>query len=1038
MIDDEESLFVGGPGEFDYYDGEDGIFTEEQRKPEPQPSEIQPPEQKEENETYVEPAAVNYPHTIKPKREVTLTLPLHFQHKIITDMLSEDGLLIISRGLGMISIIANLLFQLDVAGTDTEEDKENSLVFVVNSGEGESEQLLEEMRQISVMDSVYSNGEALLGPSRPHRGLSIVNDRISQDKRKEQYSQGGVFSVTSRILVRDMLSEGVVDRQKITAIVVLNAHRVGEYSPIAFILRLFREENKVGTIKAISDQPERFASGFSPLTIHLKSLRLSKTWLWPRFHIKVKDELLEKTQQNWNNTVHEIMVEPTNTMREVSQYIRGCMQARISELKRLNPKLDTESWNIDNAYQTNFVAMIRVQLAPIWHLISWTSKNIVYDLANLRELLDKSTQQDCVSFLKDLVFTYNNGELSARRNNSSWVLLDDAYYLLRVASERVFGSQELISKTPKGKIQDIPVEQAPKWFHLSQVLDEIKEKTEKSNRTGPILIKCTSPKQLAEYLEWVKKEGDVYSAQDYLKEKRKEYKKWRRALPSAETLYNRGESTVTDNRPHNKRSNTTSAPSTSQIKSSGFNKRRRVRGGKSDSPSTRSDPATPSTTVDNKADGDPVVDLTASADALTEGPAATDLETYTTGTAATKSSSLLDEDGDEDDESIQILSQRSADGKAEEETESFYSKAEVVDMEQMILIERYDELMDPVKLRELQPSHIILYEPNQTFVRHVEVYRASNPEKSTEVYFMVYQSSVEESKFLTEVRREKDSFAKLIREKSQMPKIIHDDELDLDSSSGSNPFLRTISSRQAGGQVRAVTERPRVIVDSREFTEASYLPFLLHLNKVQVVPMTLNVGDYIVTDRICVERKTVSDLVQSFSSGRLFEQCANMVKYYDTPVLLIEFDQAKSFSMEPFSEGNRSRDSAKLAQEQVQQNLALLLIYYPKLRIIWSMSPDHAAKILVDLKMEGQEPDVETSRLYGSSDPGAIENSDLENETAIRMLQSIPGINYRNYVDVINNVPNLETLCKMTEEEIAAIIGKESAKKVYNFLNQIL
>lgn len=38
------------------------------------------------------------------------------------------------------------------------------------------------------------------------------------------------------------------------------------------------------------------------------------------------------------------------------------------------------------------------------------------------------------------------------------------------------------------------------------------------------------------------------------------------------------------------------------------------------------------------------------------------------------------------------------------------------------------------------------------------------------------------------------------------------------------------------------------------------------------MPLTLEVGDYIVTPEICVERKSVSDLIQSLNSGRLYNQ----------------------------------------------------------------------------------------------------------------------------------------------------------------------
>lgn len=53
----------------------------------------------------------------------------------------------------------------------------------------------------------------------------------------------------------------------------------------------------------------------------------------------------------------------------------------------------------------------------------------------------------------------------------------------------------------------------------------------------------------------------------------------------------------------------------------------------------------------------------------------------------------------------------------------------------------------------------------------------------------------------------------------------------------------------------------------REFR--STLPSILHAADIEVVPATLQVGDYIITPTMCIERKSVIDLIQSFASGRL-------------------------------------------------------------------------------------------------------------------------------------------------------------------------
>lgn len=124
--------------------------------------------------------------------------------------------------------------------------------------------------------------------------------------------------------------------------------------------------------------------------------------------------------------------------------------------------------------------------------------------------------------------------------------------------------------------------------------------------------------------------------------------------------------------------------------------------------------------------------------------------------------------------------------------------------------------------------------------------------------------------------------------------------LTLDSKGVDDPqemFLRTVNTRIAGGgRLVATAEPPRVIVDVREFR--SSLPSLLHGRNTLLVPCTLTVGDYILSPDICVERKSIKDLIGSFKDGRLYSQCETMLLHYKSPMLLIEFDQNKSFNLE--------------------------------------------------------------------------------------------------------------------------------------------
>ena len=51
-----------------------------------------------------------------------------------------------------------------------------------------------------------------------------------------------------------------------------------------------------------------------------------------------------------------------------------------------------------------------------------------------------------------------------------------------------------------------------------------------------------------------------------------------------------------------------------------------------------------------------------------------------------------------------------------------------------------------------------------------------------------------------------------------------------------------------------------------------------------------------------MERKSLSDLRQSFASGRLYHQAEAMCRHYAAPVLLIEFERDRAFALHAASE----------------------------------------------------------------------------------------------------------------------------------------
>ena len=91
---------------------------------------------------------------------------------------------------------------------------------------------------------------------------------------------------------------------------------------------------------------------------------------------------------------------------------------------------------------------------------------------------------------------------------------------------------------------------------------------------------------------------------------------------------------------------------------------------------------------------------------------------------------------------------------------------ELYEMNDLLVVHPYDGDMDEHVLEEIRPRYIIMYEPDAAFIRRVEVYRSSHGDRNVRVYFMYYSGSVEEQRYLSAVRREKDAFTRLIKEKA--------------------------------------------------------------------------------------------------------------------------------------------------------------------------------------------------------------------------------------------------------------------------------
>ncbi len=82
----------------------------------------------------------------------------------------------------------------------------------------------------------------------------------------------------------------------------------------------------------------------------------------------------------------------------------------------------------------------------------------------------------------------------------------------------------------------------------------------------------------------------------------------------------------------------------------------------------------------------------------------------------------------------------------------------------------------------------------------------------------------------------------------------------------------------------------KVVVDSREATTAKHVVDELKRLGVSVRVEFLDVGDYVISREVAVERKTVSDFVSTLTRRNLFEQVDKLKSAFSKPMLILEGD----------------------------------------------------------------------------------------------------------------------------------------------------
>ncbi|MEM3363981.1 MAG: ERCC4 domain-containing protein [Candidatus Micrarchaeia archaeon] len=177
----------------------------------------------------------------------------------------------------------------------------------------------------------------------------------------------------------------------------------------------------------------------------------------------------------------------------------------------------------------------------------------------------------------------------------------------------------------------------------------------------------------------------------------------------------------------------------------------------------------------------------------------------------------------------------------------------------------------------------------------------------------------------------------------------------------------------------------------------------------RVIVKQLEIGDYIVSDRTVIERKTRDDFESSIVDGRLFEQASRITQAYEKVVYVIE---GQAFN----ERVNRKALMAAISSLILNNNIS----------IFFTRDPGATAELICALASKEQ---LESRRVILLKKPK--KHNDL-NLSVLYIASAIPMIGEKTAENLLIHFGSLQNLFNATEQQLAEVkgIGKKRAREI--------
>ncbi|KAM7164609.1 Fanconi anemia group M protein [Macrochelys suwanniensis] len=208
-----------------------------------------------------------------------------------------------------------------------------------------------------------------------------------------------------------------------------------------------------------------------------------------------------------------------------------------------------------------------------------------------------------------------------------------------------------------------------------------------------------------------------------------------------------------------------------------------------------------------------------------------------------------------------------------------------------------------------------------------------------------------------------------------------------------------------------------ILVDSREISSGSeIISSLKAIHGVKVQVCSLGGCDYIVSNRMAVERRTQSELLNSMNRNKFIQRIQHLQSMFERICVIVEKDRTKA------------GETSKLFQRTKYYDAMLSALIRAGIRILFSSCQEESAHLLKDLAL------VEQRKNAAIHVPTEVKGAKQE---ALRFYLSIPNISYLAALNMCHGFDSVKKMVNSSPKDIAtcAQVSQQKAEEIYRYIH---